>query len=108
MFGVDMGDDKPSTLRDVRKGLGLLFRAAKSTVERMPKGKGGVEEAVKTSVREVGRAFGNVASTIERGIFGAKNRHDASPGADDDGDGPNADTDASRTPPVDPKPPRGA
>ncbi|MDP8999577.1 MAG: hypothetical protein M3O46_05640 [Myxococcota bacterium] len=65
-----MNDDKPTPLQDVRKGLGLLFRAARSAVERLPKG--GVEEVVVTSAREVGRAIENVASAIEREVFGRK------------------------------------
>lgn len=65
-----MNDDKPTPLEDVRKGLGLLFRAAKTAVEKLPKG--GVEEVVVTSAREVGRAIENVASAIEREVFGKK------------------------------------
>jgi hypothetical protein len=67
-----MNDDKPTPLQDVRKGLGLLFRAARTAVERLPKG--GVEEVVVTSAREVGRAIENVASAIDREVFGRKGR----------------------------------
>jgi hypothetical protein len=65
-----MTDEKSTPLRDVRKGLGLLFRAAKTAAERLPKR--GVEEAVLTSAREVGRAIENVALTIEREVFGKR------------------------------------
>jgi hypothetical protein len=65
-----MSDDKPRPLQDVRKGLGLLFRAAKAAVEKLPTRS--VEDVVVTSAREVGRAIENVASTIERGVFGKK------------------------------------
>lgn len=65
-----MTDEKPTPLQDVRKGLGLLFRAAKTAVERLPTG--GVEEVVATSAREVGRAIENVASAIEREVFGKR------------------------------------
>jgi hypothetical protein len=65
-----MSDDKPTPLQDVRKGLGLLFRAARTAVEKLPKG--GVEEVVVTSAREVGRALENVASAIEREVFGKR------------------------------------
>jgi hypothetical protein len=65
-------DEKPTPLRDVRKGLGLLFRAAKTAVEKLQTR--GVEEAVVTSAREVGRAIENVASTIEREVFGRRGR----------------------------------
>lgn len=63
-----MSDEKkPDPIEDVRKGLGLLFRAAKNAVSELPTGK--VEEAVATGLREVGRAVESVASTIEREVF---------------------------------------
>jgi hypothetical protein len=65
-----MANDKPSALKDVRQGLGLLFRAAKTAAEKLP-GRS-VEEVVAASAREVGRAFENVASTIEREVFGRR------------------------------------
>jgi hypothetical protein len=60
-------DHKPDPLDDVRKGLGLLFRAAKTAVEKLPKEK--VEGAVISTAREVGRAVGNVASAIEKQVL---------------------------------------
>ena len=63
-------DDKHSPLEDVRKGLGLLLRAAKSTVESIPTKD--LEDAVVTGAREVGRALENVGKTIEREVFGGK------------------------------------
>jgi hypothetical protein len=68
---VDMSDDKPNPFDDVRKGLGLLFRAAKTTVERLPTKD--LEEVVVTSAREVGRAIENVGRTLEREVFGKRN-----------------------------------
>ena len=65
-----MSEEKPTPLSDVRTGLGLLFRAAKTAVKKMPTR--GVEEVVWTSAREVGRALENVASTIEREVFGKR------------------------------------
>jgi hypothetical protein len=65
-----MSDDKPNPFDDVRKGLGLLFRAAKTTVEKLPKTD--LEEAVLSSAREVGRAIENVGKAIEREVFGKK------------------------------------
>jgi hypothetical protein len=65
-----MSEEKPTPLQDVRKGLGLLFRAARTAVEKLPTG--GVEEVVVTSAREVGRAIENVASAIEREVFGKR------------------------------------
>jgi hypothetical protein len=66
----DMSDDKPSPFDDVRKGLGLLFRAARTTVEKLPTKD--LEEVVVTSAREVGRAIENVGKTIEREVFGKR------------------------------------
>src|SRR5579859_1281494 len=63
-----MSDEKPNPLEDVRKGLGLLFRAAKTAAQKLPTTK--VEEVVATGAREVGRAIENVATTIEREVFG--------------------------------------
>jgi hypothetical protein len=67
-----MPDDKPNAFEDVRKGLGLLFRAAKTTVEKLPTKD--LEEVVVTSAREVGRAIENVGKTIEREVFGNKKK----------------------------------
>jgi hypothetical protein len=72
-----MSDDKPNPFDDVRKGLGLLFRAAKTTVEKLPRKD--LEEVVVTSAREVGRALENVGRTIEREVFGKRGQ----PHADD-------------------------
>jgi hypothetical protein len=84
--------DKPSALRDVRQGLGLLFRAAKTVAEKLP-GRS-VEEVVANSAREVGRAFENVATTIEREVFG---RRGGSESAKDESAPETAD-DASKDP----------
>jgi hypothetical protein len=67
-----MSDDRPNPLSDVAKGLGLLFRAARTVVAKIPRD--GFEEAVVTSAREVGRAIENVASTLEREVLGKKAR----------------------------------
>ncbi len=75
-----MSDDRPNPLTDVRKGLGLLFRAARTAVARLPKGD--LEEAVVASAREVGRAIENVASTLEREVLGKRGRGEP-PKADD-------------------------
>jgi hypothetical protein len=65
-----MGDDKPDPLSDTLKGLGLLFRAARTMAKKIPTKD--LEEAVATSAREVGRAIENVATTIERNVRGGK------------------------------------
>jgi hypothetical protein len=55
--------DKPNPIDDLRKGLGLLFRAAKTTIDKLPTGQ--IEEAVITGAREVGRALENVTHSVE-------------------------------------------
>jgi hypothetical protein len=59
--------DKPDPIEDVRKGLGLLFRAAKSTLEQLPTRQ--VEQAVVSGAREVGRAFEAVTGAIDKQLF---------------------------------------
>jgi hypothetical protein len=59
--------DEPNPLNDVRRGLGLLFRAARTAARKLPTTD--LENVVATSAREVGRAIENVAATIEREMF---------------------------------------
>ena len=65
-----MADDRPDPLSDTLKGLGLLFRAARTVVSKIPTKD--LEEAVATSAREVGRAIKSVATTLEREVLGKK------------------------------------
>ena len=67
MMGMSEEQKDPDPIEDVRRGLGLLFRAAKSAVSRIPTEK--LEEAVVTSAKEVGRALENVGRTIEREVL---------------------------------------
>lgn len=60
-------DPKPNPFQDLRQGLGLLFRAAKTTLERLPTGE--LEEAVKTGAKEVTRAIENVTHAVEEQIL---------------------------------------
>ena len=92
-----MADDKPNPLTDAVKGLGLLFRAAKTVVERIPKKN--LEATVVESAREVGRAVENVASAIEREVLGKRDDHGRrSPPKDppQEGDEPRRDDDRDR------------
>lgn len=57
----------PDPIEDVRKGLGLLFRAAKTAVQKIPTEP--IEKVVLDGAREVGRAVENVATTIEKKVF---------------------------------------
>ncbi len=70
IFSVMSDESKPDPIEDVRKGLGLLFRAARTTIEKLPTKD--FEGAVTTGVKEVGRAIENVGRTIERDVFGTK------------------------------------
>jgi hypothetical protein len=61
-------EEEPTPFQDVRKGLGLLFRAARTAVKKLPTDP--LEKVVVDGAREVGRAVENVASTIEKELFG--------------------------------------
>ena len=75
-----MSDEKrPDALEDFKKGLGLLFRAARTAVDELPTGK--LEDVVKSGAREVGRAIENVTQTIEKELFPKKSPPDAKPDA---------------------------
>ena len=67
-----MSDDakKPDPVDDLKKGIGLLFRAAKTAVDQLPTGK--LEKVVVSGVKEVGRAIENVTDQIDRQVFGGK------------------------------------
>jgi hypothetical protein len=83
-----MSDDpqkKPDPIEDVRKGLGLLFRAATTAVNSLPTDK--LESAVVSSVKEVGRAIENVASAIDKEVF--KNGHKPAAPVPPSGSAPN-------------------
>jgi hypothetical protein len=60
--------EEADPVEDLKKGLGLLFRAAKTAVEKLPTGK--FEDVVLTGAREVGRAIENVTSTVEKTVLG--------------------------------------
>jgi hypothetical protein len=99
-----MSDDKaPNPLTDVRKGLGLLFRAARTTARKLPTTNLGkeFEQAVVTSAREVGRAIENVATTIEREVRG-RTGMSGPPSPSEGKDGPSPERDSQE-----PKPPGG-
>ena len=63
-------DEKPNAVDDLKKGLGLLFRAAKTAVDKLALTNGSkIEDVVMSGAREVGRAVENVAGTIDRELF---------------------------------------
>jgi hypothetical protein len=102
MLGGVMSDDRPNPLADVTKGLGLLFRAARTAVSRLPKGD--LEEAVVNSAREVGRAIENVASTLEREVLGLRDRRPR-PGSTDGSGAPKGGEPAPKHGPDEPHDP---
>src|SRR5215475_15972062 len=61
---------KPDPVDDLKKGLGLLFRAAKTAVDQLPTQK--LEKVVVSGVKEVGRAIENVTDQIDRQVFKGK------------------------------------
>jgi len=63
-----MSDDKPKTdpVDDLKQGLGLLFRAAKGAVEKLPTDK--AEEVAKDAAKEVARAFESLGQEVEKVI----------------------------------------
>src|SRR5690348_14019332 len=82
MSAEDDKGKKGDPVDDLKKGLGLLFRAAKGAVDQIPTDK--LEDVVKTGAREVGRAIENVTETIEKEVFGIppKKKPSAPPPAD--------------------------
>jgi hypothetical protein len=91
----------PDPIEDVRKGLGLLFRAAKSAIESLPTGK--VEDAVITGAREVGRAIENVTQTLDKQFF--KRDRPADGAKPDEGAEATKTEDKKSEPPSPPPPP---
>jgi hypothetical protein len=100
-----MSDEKPKSdpVDDLKQGLGLLFRAAKGAVEKLPTDK--VEDVAKDAAKEVARAFETIGHEVEKVI---------SPGAKKGSQPPAADANAkpSSTPPTatgtgEAKPPEG-
>jgi len=58
-----MSDEKPKPVDDLKQGLGLLFRAAKGAIDKIPTDK--IESAVKDGAKEVGKAVETVAGQID-------------------------------------------
>lgn len=68
-----MSDDKPKPMDDLKEGLGLLFRAAKGAVEKLPTAK--IEEVVKDAGKEVSRAFDSLEKEVEKAFGKEPTRH---------------------------------
>ena len=67
-----MSDEKPKPVDDFKAGLGLLFRAAKGAVDRLPTDK--IEGVVKDGAKEVGKAFETVANELDKAFTTVGNR----------------------------------
>jgi hypothetical protein len=61
-----MSDDKSDPVDDLKQGLGLLFKAAKGAVEKLPTEK--LEDTAKTAAKEVSRAFETVGAEVQKAI----------------------------------------
>jgi len=59
-----MSDAKGKPIEDLKEGLGLLLRAAKGAVDKLPTEK--VESVAKEAAKEVGRAFETVGGEIDK------------------------------------------
>ena len=89
-----MADDpKPDPLEDVRRGLGLLLRAARTAIERLPTKD--FERTVTSSAKQVGRVLETVGKTIEHDVLGRK---DSAPSRDDPKEDPGNEPGAAALP----------
>jgi hypothetical protein len=57
-------DQKPKPIEDLKEGLGLLFRAAKGAVEKIPTDK--IEDTAKGAVKEVSNAFDKIGGEFDK------------------------------------------
>jgi hypothetical protein len=98
-----MSDDKPKPVDDLKEGLGLLFRAAKGVVEKLPTDK--LEDVAKDAVKEVTRAFESLGTELEK-VVGGHHARDVSRPADPAQPQPTAEKkeeeESSDAPPKDP------
>src|SRR6185312_10374958 len=81
-----MAEQRPSALSDLRKGLGHLFRAARTTASKIPTKdiEASLVSGAKEVAHEVRRSFENVASTLEREVLGKRPERPTPPAPDDD------------------------
>jgi hypothetical protein len=63
----DDNSEKHDPIEAVRNGLGLLFRVARTTLDRIPKRQ--FEEAVVAGARQVGRTIDSVTEAIDKRVF---------------------------------------
>lgn len=79
-----MSDEKPKSdpVDDLKQGFGLLFRAAKGAVEKLPTDR--VEEVAKDAAKEVARAFETIGQEVEKVITPNKKSSQPPPAAKSD------------------------
>lgn len=105
-----MSDDKPKSdpVDDLKQGLGLLFRAAKGAVEKLPTDK--VEDVAKDAAKEVARAFETIGHEVEKVIAPNKKASQPPPTEPKQDDAKPADPAAPEPPKYDdayaPEPPK--
>jgi hypothetical protein len=78
-----MSDEKPGKpIEDLKQGLGLIFKAAKGAVEKLPTDK--VEGVAKDAAKEIHRAFETVGNEIDKafGHKGAAEKDEKAPAAE--------------------------
>jgi hypothetical protein len=63
----DENPDKHDPIEAVRNGLGLFFRVAKTTIDRIPKRQ--FEEAVLSGAHRVGRTIERVTEAIDKRVY---------------------------------------
>lgn len=61
---ADSPDEKSKPIDDLKQGLGLLFKAAKGAVDKIPTDK--IEGAVKDGAKEVSKAVEAVANEVDK------------------------------------------
>jgi hypothetical protein len=88
-----MSDEKPKPVDDLKQGLGLLFRAAKGAVDRLPTDK--IEDAVKDGAKEVGKAFETVANELDKAFTSVTRGAGSAPPPQHDAPPPHASADGS-------------
>ncbi|HWL86867.1 MAG TPA: hypothetical protein VNO21_13750 [Polyangiaceae bacterium] len=93
---------KPDPIQDIRAGLGLLFRAAKTAVDEFPTDK--IEHAVKEGAREVTRALETVGEAIDEKVLRNKKPKPPPPAGTDAQASANPGTDPPAAPPTDQDP----
>lgn len=101
--------DKPSPVDDLKEGLGLIFRAAKTAVEKLPTDK--LEDVAKDAAKEVSRAFESLGNELDKAFGKTPVAPPPPPAPSDAQAGSDAQEGPKEPPPHDdayaPEPPKG-